>query len=527
LLLVKKPPYLTTPKYYHISYFMSSPSKKLTSASNQRTQSAVWKQSSLLPNSASTAWQMVRHFSYNKPCQRGTILMLTLVMTTVFSLAFLGIASLAISQHRLANQKIAWHRALNMAEAGLNYYRWHLAHSPSDFQDGTGGPGPYSHTYTDPESGVTGQFTLEITAPSSCSNTVTIKSTGATNEFPNTKRVVQAKYGLASLASFAFITNSDAWFGQDEALHGPVHSNGGIRQDGTNDSLMTSAKETYTCQPYHGCSPAQTKPGIWGTGSDQNLWQFPTSNIDFDRLTVDLAALKSLAETQGLYFSQQGLGYHFKFKSDGTVDVYRVTRLKNPVTYYDINGQRHRQSWDIDRESFSANYTLPGECAIIFVEDNVWVDGLVKGQVTLVAAKLPEVPNNRRTIIINGNLTYLAKNGQNTLGLIAQQDVMVPLYAAPNDLEINAVMLAQNGSVYRPYYYYPSPYYRRNSITTYGTIITNQVWTWTWVNQWGTCISGYCETNTIYDPHLNYNPPPGFPTMGDYKFLQWEEVTEK
>ncbi|MBU4360348.1 pilus assembly PilX N-terminal domain-containing protein [Patescibacteria group bacterium] len=453
---------------------------------------------------------------------KGTILMLTLVMTSVFTIASLSLASLAIAQNRLANQKTSWHNALNIAEAGLNYYRWHLAHAPEDYENDIG-----IHDYNDPQSGVVGQYNLEITAPSECSSVVTIKSTGWTNKFPNTKRVAQTKYGLASLSSFAFITNSDVWFGNEEILHGPVHSNGGIRQDGTNDSLMTSAKETYTCQPYHGCDPAQTKDGVWGVGGDKELWNFPTSNIDFDMLTVDLNTLKDLAETSGIYLPQRGLGYRINFKADGTIDVYRVTKLKNNVEYSGMDGDWHRGSWDIDREEFDANYALPSECAIIFVQDNVWVDGVVNGRATLVAAKLPEVSNNNRSIIINNNLTYLEKNGQHVLGLIAQQDILVPLYAAPEDLEINAVLLAQNGSVYRPYYDTPWPYYIRDTITTYGTIISNQTWTWTWVNDLGSCVSGYCNTNTIYDSHLNYNPPPGFPTYGDYKFLQWEETTEK
>ena len=453
---------------------------------------------------------------------QGSILMLTLVFTCIFTITALGIISMVSYQHRLARQKVAWQGALNIAEAGLNYYRWHLSHAPEDYINDIG-----IHNYTDSESGLLGKFNLEITAPSACSSVVTIKSTGWTEDYPQTKRVVEVKYGLASLANFAFITNSDVWFGQSEVLHGPIHSNGGIRQDGTNDSLTTSAKETYICQSSHGCNPAQTKNGIWGTGGATELWEFPTSNIDFDMLTVDLNTLKDLAETYGIYLQQQGLGYRLNFLSDGTVDVYRVTKLKNNVWYYGMDNEWHRGSFDINRESFENNYQIPVGCAIIFVEDNVWVDGTINGRVTVVAAKLPEVPNNRRNIIINGNINYLAKNGQHVLGLIGQQDIIVPLYAAPDNLNIDAAMLAQNGSVYRPYYYYPWPYYIRGSITTYGTIISNQIWTWTWVDSWDNCISGYCNTNTIYDPHLNYNPPPGFPTYGDYKFLQWEDITEK
>src|SRR4051812_45558191 len=47
-------------------------------------------------------------------------------------------------------------QAFNIAEAGINYYLWHLAHNASDFKDGLSTPatpdanlgyGPYVHQY--------------------------------------------------------------------------------------------------------------------------------------------------------------------------------------------------------------------------------------------------------------------------------------------------------------------------------------------------------------------------------------------
>jgi len=70
-------------------------------------------------------------------------------------------------------------------------------------------------------------------------------------------------------------------------------------------------------------------------------------------------------------------------------------------------------------------------------------------------------------------------------------------------------------------------YVLRNKISLYGVIITNTIWTWSWVNGWGQTVSGYRNTETIYDSNLTYNPPPGFPTTGEYQILQWEETTEK
>jgi len=40
-------------------------------------------------------------------------------------------------------------QSFQTAEAGIDYYRWHLAHAPVDYQDGTGVVGPYIHPMKD------------------------------------------------------------------------------------------------------------------------------------------------------------------------------------------------------------------------------------------------------------------------------------------------------------------------------------------------------------------------------------------
>lgn len=455
--------------------------------------------------------------------QNGGLLMLVLVFTTLFVVVAGGLVTLALSQNKLGQKQLAQEQALKIAEAGLNYYRWHLAHDPNDFQDGTGGPGPYVHDYNDPYGSKIGEFSLEITEPSGCTSDVTITSTGVTVDEPNISRTVRAIYGTQSLANFAFLTNSNVWFGDTENLNGPVHSNGGIRMDGTHNAQVTSAKETYICTSEQGCSD-EVKDGIWGSGGTPGLWEYPVPVIDFDSITADLATLKTQAQDFGIYISQQGLGYHINFLADGTFDLYRVTGLENPVWGYDGSGWV-RDSWDIKKETFVQNYAIPSTCGIIFIEDNVWVDGVVNGEVTLIAAKLPEVKNNMRNIIINGDISYLDSNGGDILGIIAQNDILIPLYSAPDNLEIDAALLAQNGHVFR-YYYQDSysPYYLRDTVELTGVIISNTTWTFNWVNAGNNIISGYQNTITNYDPNLLLNPPPGFPTEGAYGFIKWEEV---
>ena len=452
----------------------------------------------------------------------GIVITYVLVFGAVFLLLLSGLLGFILLQHRQSLQKVAWNEALEIAEAGLDYAKWRLSYAPSDF----GFSGTYD--YKDPEGEVIGQYLLEITTPSGCAPAVKIKSTGRVTNFSDVERRVQVKYAKPALAKYAFLTNSNVWFGADEALKGPFHSNGGIRMDGTQNSLSTSAKQTYICSEEHDCSPSQEKPGIWGVGQGQGqgFWEFPVPAIDFSSITQDLAALKADAQNFGIYLAQPiDHGYHLKFKSDGTVDVFRVKKVKQKVWGWD------GQDWvfesnDIDAEDFEANYSLSGICAPIFVGNDIWVDGVVKGRATVVAASLPETQNKMRKIIINGNIDYADSNS--VLGLIAQKDILIPLYS-PDNLTVKAAMLAQKGHVFR--YYYPNwsaePYRTygiRNKITTLGSIITNTLWTFTWVDGGGAAVSGYRTTEMAYDPNLTYNPPPYFPTSGEYEFLNWEEL---
>ncbi|HRY63651.1 MAG TPA: hypothetical protein P5267_03570, partial [Patescibacteria group bacterium] len=226
--------------------------------------------------------------------------------------------------------------------------------------------------------------------------------------------------------------------------------------------------------------------------------------------------------------------YHVIFKDNGTFDIYQVKQLENPVWGYD-GEDWVRDTDDIKNEEFEGNYALPASCGIIFIEDDVWVEGTIKGSVTLASAKFPE-SSNKSKIVINGNLIYDERSSSNTLGLVSQTNIIIPLYGADNEIEVDAALLAQKGRVYRKHYCYgcshPVPanarnYILRNNITIYGSIISNNVWTWTWVDGAGNPLSGYRQTNTLYDPNLTYNPPPAFPTTGDPKMIKWEEITEK
>ena len=129
----------------------------------------------------------------------GLILPFILIPLSFIIIASVAWISLNISNiNQVANQNISA-SALSVAEAGVNYYLWHLAHDSTDYQDGTGGPGPYIHDYKDSSGNVIGQYTLTITPPPLGSSTTTVEAVGQLTGSPQTRKIV-AQLGIPSFA---------------------------------------------------------------------------------------------------------------------------------------------------------------------------------------------------------------------------------------------------------------------------------------------------------------------------------------
>jgi hypothetical protein len=451
-----------------------------------------------------------KHFRWN---HRGNILLFAMVFGFIsFSVIVVGVTGYAISENRASVYKHNREMAFQIAESGINYYRWHLAHNKTDYYDGQGASstGPYVHEYDDKDGNLMGYFSLEISPSPVGSTIVIITSTGWVANQEASKRSIKVRIGFPSLTDYSFLTNTDVWIGDTETTHGKFHANGGIRYDGVGDAPITSAVATYTCKTYHACANV-TKPGIWGTGGPTEYWAFPMPSEDFSAVTAKLAEIQEGAENGGLPLSSSGkYGYRLEFTSDGKINVYKVNSV-NCYSGKSVGDNKfHTYCIDIKTLDTPVDYDVPTS-GYIYVDDNVWVDGTVNGRATIGTS----VGNS---IIINGNILYLAKDGNHVLGLIGEQNILVP-YNSPNNLEIDAAVLAQNGAAQR--YSYPGN--KRNSITIYGSIITNGVWTWTWFSG-GSYQSGYKYTYSTYDANLTYGPPPGFPVGSEYNLISWEEV---
>lgn len=492
---------------------------------------------------------------------KGFILLNTIVFSAIaitLVVAFVGWAGASLKS---AANLVKREQAFEIAEAGIDYYRWHLAHATNDYQDGTGQPGPYVHAFNDKDGNQIGTFTLTITPPPIGSTLVIIESKGTLISDPNISRTVVTHLAIPSWARFALVTNADTRFIEGAEFFGPVHSNGGIRFDALAHNVVTSGKASYidtshpgTTQefgvhthvkppPQNGISggnyvAAEAPPSVMENRPDVFIAgrQFPVPQVDFVGITSNLAAFKTDAQTSGNYFAASGaLGYHIVLKTDDTFDIYRVNSLA-PVprnSCKNISNQNGWGTWSINPsaggQTLIGNFPNPTN-GLIFTEDDVWVDGTVNSaRLTIAAAKFPDNPSTRKNIIINHSINYTNFDGQDVVGLIAQNNAIIGLFA-DEELVINAALIAQNGNLIR--YNYPgpgngngsaqcSPNDVLTSFNSYGMIGSNLQGVLSYSND----ASGFLSRTYTYDANLLYSPPPSFPRTSDkYSTIFWQEL---
>ncbi|MEK7213825.1 MAG: type II secretion system protein [Patescibacteria group bacterium] len=482
--------------------------------------------------------------------KRGFILVNVLVFGVIVIIVTTALVNWGATMLRNTKQLNAREQAFQIAEAGIDYYRWHLAHAPIDYVDGNVGTtttGPFIHDFKDKDGNVIGQFALTITPPSAGSTLVKIKSKGTVTEDANVSRTIQTSLAIPSFAKFAVVANDFMRFGDGTEVFGPIHSNNGIRFDGLAHNIITSAKDKFIDPDQGTHNPAWYQFGVYTTQTPSELntdstppstvpsrpdvfmtgRQFPVAVVDFTGITTDLSKMKADAIANGKYFAASGAqGYHIVLKTNDTFDIYKVNSLKPSPSRNCWNwlGQNGWGTWSINTtgnaQTFLQNSPLPAN-GIIFVEDYVWVDGQINSaRVTIAAGKFPDSPSTRKDITVNADLLYTNYDGQDVISLIAQGNMNTGLYS-DDSLRIDAAIIAQNGRIGRYYYSnYCGSTYKRSDITLYGMIASNIRYGFAYTDN-----TGYNIRNIVYDGNLLYAPPPSFPLTSDqYTTISWEEV---
>ena len=475
--------------------------------------------------------------SYQLGPNSGELSLQVLILGTVAIVMIVGFISWANSYVMSVGRDVNKSQAFAIAEAGIEYYRWHLAHAPLDFQDGTTGSGPYIHPFLDKTNNRLGQFELVITPPVTGSTIVTIQSTGKVDADPTVSKVIKIKMGLPSFARYSVAANADIRFGAGTQVYGQLHSNGGIRFDGVAYNVVTSAKTNYDDPDHSGgnefgvhthTTPTDPLPpaavpvrsDVFKAGR-----QFPVPAIDFNGITSDLANLKTAAQSGGYYRGASGgLGYEIILKNTDQFDIYRVNTVNNLSTGCRNNSYSSEAGWGSwtvnSRTLLSSNVAFPTN-GIMFIEDNLWISGqIATARLNIGVGRFPVSPSTYASVTVNSDLTFTNYDGQDVLGIISQNNVNVGL-SSEDDLKIEGAIIAQNGRVGR--YHYASQCgtgYTRTKISLYGMIATNQRYGWAWTD--GT---GYQTRVITYDGNLLYGPPPSFPiTASQYDIISWDEI---
>lgn len=465
-----------------------------------------------------------------------------LAIIVAFSIMGTALVEITLTNFSVVGNVVKSQQAFNVAEAGINYYMWHLNHNSTDYKDGNTTPttpdpnlgyGPYTHNYIDTNGVNEGTYTLWIKPAATGSTIVTVRSIGQTAG-TNIKRTVQAQIGEPSFASYGVVSDSALWFGATEAADGPVDSNQGIRMDGPSNSTVSSANATYVPPSSLGGNGSTSEPGVWCSTTvtspvncntrSKSAWVYPVPQVNFNQVSSSLCNLKKIAFAD--YSSTASLatqssactqvpstrtnayvpelsttfsttkGYLIKLNSNNTYDLLKVNSENDTVTPY-TNA--------LNLTAVATGLSLPPS-GVIFVEDNVWVltPTNFDGRVTIASGRL--ATSNSTDIVLAGPLLYNTKNGADAIGLVAEQSIFVAPYAPASasgyssgtfNYEVDGALLAENGEVQ-----YgengdsasaPASYRSATSkcargwtnsnqnFTFYGSVATRQTWTWSWL----------------------------------------------
>ena len=456
----------------------------------------------------------------------------TLIIITIVSIFLTASLKIVVSNMQYGINRESKEEALQIAEAGVYFYRWYIAHQVAGLTKkqirqfwSLGTAYGVGTAYEDDFNGI-GAYSIEVTPPESNSTILMAEVTGWTYKNPNSKRIVKVRFRQPSWSEFSVLCDSDIRFGSGTEVYGPIHSNGGLRFDAIAHNIVSSGVASYDDPDHsggnefgvhtHDAPVDPLPPNAVPSRTDVFMAgrEFPVPTKDFNGILSDMADMKSeagctnvgtycasdtIASVNGRYFNNANYGRHIILRTDGTMRVYRVTNYSTATN-------------EITNESSYTSYAIPDN-GIIFVEDNVWIEGTIDNKrVTIVAADLSG--GGDRDIFIKRDMRYTNYDGSDIIGLVSQRNISVTK-DSNNFLRVDGALLAQSGRVGRDWYY--NDY--KDTITVNGSIATKLRYGFAYTD--GT---GYTNRDLVFDNNLLYFPPPYFPTGTDYAIDSWEEL---
>lgn len=435
--------------------------------------------------------------------KKGVVLIaayLVLLVLIVFTAAFLN---RGIFQNRsvIAFQKNI--QAFNLAESGLDQsIIWFRAQPSSPLGNYTN-PWNIGGAASNVVVGnYTGTFSVAITdlgnpGANPGVRRYRIVSTGTVS---NISRVLTNYVETDNYARYIWFTNSESygginvWFWSQDYLNGPTHTNGHFNIYG-NPTFAGAVESVDTYIRY------------FNNGNNINLSQ--TSNPPYDIPNFQGGMTFGVNATN---MPTQALNLRSAASSSGGIWLIGDTTivLNSNAT---MNVTNSNKGWN------NKNMALPANGALFVNKDsrgrggNLTISGTLSGKLTVGAAANVNIPNN----IVYANDPRINPSSTDTLGLLSEQNVVIAS-SSPTNLEIDASVMALNTSFMLNNWWMGPP---KGTLTVFGGIIQNQRGP---VGSFSgsTKVSGYSK-NYTYDSRLLNNPPPFYPTTGDYVTLSWEE----
>lgn len=464
-------------------------------------------------------------FKFQRKTLRGSALIFTLVMTAVSAIIFSGLIGYVVSHIQYGMHIASREESLQIAEAGVSFYRWYIAHElenkdPEDvteFWESTS-PAPLgvSTAYEADFSGL-GKYRITVTPPEENSTLFSIQSTGWTYKRPSITRTIEVRFRRPAWSEYIILVDEPFSLNSSTEVFGQMHSNQGVRFDGVAHSIVSASVPCYNDPDTVGGGDCE-QPGIW-TGSwpvtEYNTTlgnlvfmggkSFPISEISFSSVMADLDYMEDESQNNGTAAHHYGpsgqQGYYVEFKPT----QYEITEIKT------INATT-KEITKLDN-STKETHDYPSK-GLVFVQDSVWFDGkgttgvkVDSARMTLVAADLTG-GTDPNIYIADGANYKNGGGGQECLGFVAEGSIDFPK-DSKNNITIHGALLAQKGSVRRSDYGDS-----KNSITIFGSVASKQRIEFT----------GYQSRSFQYDDNLIIDAPPYFPTGKRYLIDRWEEL---
>ncbi len=414
----------------------------------------------------------------------GSALVYVLMVLSAASVLFAGTIQFVASHVKYNTSLESDQQAFHVAEAGVFFYRWYLAHNiegrtasqiqafwdgdplgmddngdgDCDDPDTVDGDGDGTEAYVGNYEGI-GQYKVCITPPQTYSTVLHIQSEGtATSSGITKKRTIRARQRKPSWSEFAILANADTRLSEGTVVYGPMHVNGGFRFDGVAYNIVTSSKTTYR-DPDTGI----TRPGVWTSWANEynntlhkKVFQagkrYPVAVQDFSSVTASFSQMKSIAigtdnvdDANDMYFNNDYSGRYITLKvnssdpTTGTMEIVRVDTFDSNFTP-DLREECHNEcvryrSWPpytcLDWDEVCVTETpivkniSSDESIIVYVQDNVWVKGELPEGVKLTIAAHDENSPTPRIFIGHDDITYRDRDSDCVLGLAAEGNIEI------------------------------------------------------------------------------------------------------